>query len=76
MPNFMTEFIVISNDGKFVADGSKMGGVRLWDYETGEVKLNPSGHKWRVSSCAFSPDGTTFATASFDGTILIWNVPQ
>ncbi|MYF98194.1 hypothetical protein F4212_03530 [Candidatus Poribacteria bacterium] len=74
--NCMINFIAISTDGKFEVDGGEMGGIRLWDYETGEVKLNPSGHKWRVSSCAFSPDGTTFVTASFDGTILLWDVPQ
>lgn len=35
--NFMTYLIVISTDGKFVVDGGEMGGIRLWDYETGKV---------------------------------------
>ena len=74
IPNFMTEFIALSTDGKFVVDGSRMGGIRLWDYETGELKLNLSGHKWMVNSGVFSPDGKSFATTSSDGTILLWEV--
>ena len=33
-----------------------------------------TGHSGEVFSCAFSPDGTTLASASADRSILLWRV--
>jgi WD40 repeat protein len=35
--------------------------------------VNGAGHKSRVNSVVFSPDGKTLATGSYDRTIKLWN---
>ena len=48
--------------------------IRLWDVNKGELLRVLEGHTNRVSSVAFSPDGTTLASGSFDNTIRLWDV--
>ena len=49
--------------------------IRLWDVPTGSHKLTLSGHRERISRLSFSPDGKMLASASRDGTILLWEFP-
>lgn len=42
--------------------------------DTGEVILSYTGHKDSVTEIELSPDGETFASASLDGTLRIWNI--
>ena len=46
--------------------------MRLWDANTGTLKNTLIGHTGWVFSVAFSPDGTTLASGSADGTVLLW----
>jgi RNA polymerase sigma factor (sigma-70 family) len=76
--------LVFSPDGKFLAncDGGPKNTevqipdeVQIRDAATGEVVLRLPGVQRRgVSVLAFSPDGHTLATGSFDSTVLIWDV--
>jgi WD40 repeat protein len=45
----------------------------LWNPTTGKIISTLNGHQGSVESVAFSPDGKTLATASFDNTIKLWN---
>lgn len=58
----------MSPDGKIIAAVGKDYAVRLWNAETGKLRMKFLGHTGRVTSVAFSPDGTSLLTGGFDGT--------
>jgi tricorn protease-like protein len=65
--------VSISPDARLVAIG---GGntVQLRDIETNAARHMLSGHTSGVVSLAFSPDGNTLASGSYDTTVRLWNV--
>ena len=76
--------VAFSPDGKTLATGTGTGNgsstgtggaVQLWDVTTGQQIGGPlSGDTGTVASVAFSPDGKTLATGSWDGTARLWDV--
>jgi WD40 repeat protein len=54
------------------------GNLRLWDVATGDLlralENRGEGHGNVVSSVAFTPDGRTILTGSWDGTVKLWDV--
>ncbi len=48
--------------------------VRLWDLNAGRALAVLHGHTGTISASAFSPDGRTIVTASWDGSARLWDV--
>ncbi len=76
--------IAFSPDGRTIAtEGHPQSGanyssynytIRLWDAHTGQPLNVMSGHTDHIASLAFSPDGKTLASGSWDTTVKLWNV--
>jgi hypothetical protein len=76
--------VAFSPDGKRLASG---GGalvflpspdadntIHLWDLARGKEVRRLRGHRWGVTSLAFSPDGRLLVSGSRDNTVRLWEV--
>ncbi|KAG8822059.1 hypothetical protein FRC19_006795 [Serendipita sp. 401] len=64
---------VFSPNGRQIASCSDRT-IQLWDVETGQALGEPlRGHRNRVTSVSFSPDGHRIASGSHDHTIRLWD---
>ncbi|MEM6450653.1 MAG: caspase family protein [Cyanobacteria bacterium P01_D01_bin.105] len=78
--------VVFSPNGEWIAIAHTEGQVTLWSLTDTALKQTPNrtpsrspsrvieAHSALVTAVAFSPDGTTLATASRDGLIKLWNI--
>ncbi len=70
--------LAFSGDGQLLVagiDADARSGFYLW--QTGNWKKTEQfGHRGSVSSVSFSPDSASLATASQDGTVKLWSLPD
>jgi WD40 repeat protein len=65
--------IALSADGRTLA-ATEDWSIRLWNTADKQEQTSLVGHKGRVSSLAFSPDGRTLASGSWDKRVTFWDV--
>jgi len=65
--------VAISPDSRQIVSTHQCGLVYLYNNFGNPTLKRLDGHTNDVISASFSPDGESFVTASFDGTIRIWN---
>jgi WD40 repeat protein len=64
-----------SADGRFIALGTfNPTACQIWDASTHKSIVQLVGHTDGVDSVAFFPDGKQIISASYDGTIRVWDV--
>jgi RNA polymerase sigma factor (sigma-70 family) len=67
--------LTFSPDSRMLAGGEwNHGTVYLWELATGQEFQQFAGHKGRVFSMTFSPDGALLLSGNEDATGLIWDV--
>jgi eukaryotic-like serine/threonine-protein kinase len=64
---------VYSADGKMLAVSGD-GNVELWDAATWQQRAVFNGHTGYVGAVSFSPDGKTLASASWGGSVWLWDI--
>ncbi|CAM9514893.1 unnamed protein product, partial [Ectocarpus sp. 12 AP-2014] len=45
---------------------------QIWDLREGRLVYTLKGHSGPVTACAFSTDGTRFASGGEDGLVMSW----
>eukprot|EP00913_Durusdinium_trenchii_P008806 g8272.t1 len=61
------------SDANVLIEAGRDNIARRIDLQTNEVTVEFRGHTHGISHCAWHPDGKQIATASWDGSIRLWN---
>ncbi len=76
--------VAFSPDGRTLACGcgkdigdpyDLFGEVQLWDVRTGELLETLKGHEGGVTCLAFTDEGKTLVSGSYDKSVKIWDLP-
>lgn len=78
-PNFAEVTILKCFNGghprtNLIAVGYANGHIRIFEYETGELKTSFIGHRTAISALCFDKDGSRLASGSKDCNIVLWDV--
>jgi RNA polymerase sigma factor (sigma-70 family) len=63
-----------SSNGQLLLTGDAFGKLRLWEVLTGQPMYEFEGHRTRIFSGSFSPDGRLLLTTSHEAPCFIWDI--
>jgi len=66
--------IPFSHDGRLAATTSVDKTIKLWDRDTGQLRITLHGHVGIVMSADFSPDDRILASGGEDQVVRIWDI--
>ena len=66
--------LAISPDGQYLAVGSEVGDVHIYNLETGEPTGKCTGHLGGIYTLAFHPGSKELLTAGFDGMVRSYDI--
>lgn len=68
--------ISFNNQKRVVAagTGNNQGAIYLWNINTGKQLNSLRGHNAKITGIGFSSDGALMASASYDGSVCLWNM--
>lgn len=66
----------LSPNGKYIAAGTSLCSVIVWNTSSMKPVVNLKGHKVYVKSVSYSNDGNKLLSASEDGHVIIWNMRE
>ena len=70
----VTSLAFSPTDNRILAVGGSDKTVELWDVSTGKlITVLFEGHKFPITSLAYSPDGGTIASADGGGMVNLWS---
>ena len=70
--------LCLTSDGRRVASGDANGVVKVWDGNSGELSRTLRGHRDKITSLAFAPDGIRLVSCSGsmwpgNGDVMLWD---
>jgi WD40 repeat protein len=68
--------VSLSPGDQFLVCGTNKGRLLVWDAQNGDLLFELKGHNRGNKSISFSPDGRTFASTSYDGTVVVWDLDE
>jgi WD40 repeat protein len=66
--------VAVTPDGWQAISGSLDKTLKVWNLETGELRLSLEGHSDAVNAVAVTPDGKQAISGSSDRTLKVWNL--
>jgi WD40 repeat protein len=66
--------LAFSPDSTTLAAETSSHGIGLWEVATGRLRRTLAGHRAKILSLAFTPDGRSLVSGSDDTTALVWDL--